>query len=166
VTPPDDLAPRYAAGEDIMPLVRAGIGGLAGAGAALALDWLVHPPGLPRLVWPALWASAAGAGPAATTVGVAIALVLAVLAALVFVYGQFRRFVPGRPAVAGMAWAALLYLFTVPALVPWAVVWLTAAGAPEADLALRAAAGLVLETAVTLALYGAVVGVVNPARPR
>jgi hypothetical protein len=160
----DDLAPRYAPGEDILPLVRGSLGGLMGVALALAVDWLLPVPGLPRLVWPALWASVAGAGMGATGVGVAVLVALGVLAALAFVYGQFRRFVPGRPVVPGIAWGLLLWLLALPALAPRAVAWLASAGAPEPDLAVRAAAGLVLETVLSLAVYGAAVGVVNPAR--
>lgn len=164
MTVPNDLAPRYAPGEDIRPLVRGGLGGLAGVALALGLDWAIAVPGLPRLVWPALWATVVGAGTAALPVGLAVLAALGVLAALAFVYGQFRRFVPGRPVLPGLAWGGLVWLLVMPLLVSQAVAWLAAAGAPEVDLALSAAAGLGLETLLGAALYGAVVGVTNPAR--
>jgi hypothetical protein len=161
---PVDLAPRYAPGEDAGPLLRALVGGLVGASAALALDWLLPVTGLPRLVWPALWSEAVGGTFGDTGLGVAAVLTLGVLAALVYAYGQFRRFVPAVPALAGVAWGVLLWLLAAPLLLPGAAGWLASAGAPEPGLALTAGVGLVAETLVGMAVYGAIVGVTNPPR--
>jgi hypothetical protein len=167
--PPDpELAPRYAPGEDVRPLLRAVGGGAAGVAAALLLDRVLPTsPGRPWL-WPGLAADAAVGAPGATVTGVAIVAAVAVIAAVVFAYGQFRRFVPARPVIAGLVWSALAWLVAAPVLLPRAAVWLgpgSAAASPQSASALLGpAALLVAESLATFAVWGALVGWANPGR--
>lgn len=155
---PDGLERRHDRGEDIGPLLGAVGGGLAGGVLALVVDRLVPTPGAATLVWPMLFAAALG-DPAQTAAGLALGLASAGVAAVVFVYGQFRRFVPGPPVVRGIAWGLGMWLVASATLLPRAAYWLghRAPGAP-----LWSAIGLVVETAAGMAVYGAVVGVLNP----
>lgn len=174
------LDERYAPGEDVGPLLRAVAGGLAGAAAALAVDaaWpdaglallapgAAAPSGVPLgLVWPALWSDAVLGDATATRAGLAIAVTAAVLASGIYTYGQVRRFLPRHPAAAGLAWAAVCGLLAGPALLPRTARWLavgTASSGTAAGL-VAAAAAVVFELAVGLAVYGLVVGLASPRR--
>ena len=157
---PAGLERRYDRGEDVGPLLRSIGGGLAGGLLALAVDRLVPTAGPGPLAWPALFAAVLG-DPGQTVVGLVLGLTLASVAGVVFVYGQFRRFVPGPPAVRGAAWGLGMWLVVGAALFPRAADWLGRGGASGAPL--WAAIGLVLETALGMAVYGAVVGLLNPA---
>jgi hypothetical protein len=157
VNGPPELAPRYAPGEDVAPLVRALGGGLAGGLAALAADLVLPNPAPGGLVWPALWADAVVGDPDALGVGLAATLGVAMLAALVFAYGQFRRFVPWRAGLRGLVWGLAMGLPVGTLLLPRAVAWL-----PVEPVAAAAAAGLtVVDLALGLTLYGVVVGQLN-----
>lgn len=163
-----ELAPRYAPGEDVVPLVRAVGGGGLGALAALLVD-RIWPSLAGRIwLWPALAASVAVGDPGASAIGVWLVLGAAVLASVVFAYGQFRRFVPGRPVAAGLAWGGLVWLVAAPVLLPRAAAWLgapsgAAAPAPAASLVVPALVA-VAESVVTVAVWSAVLGVTNPSR--
>jgi hypothetical protein len=172
------LDKRYAPGEDIRPLIRSIAAGLIGGALVFGLDRLIplatlatfDPAGelaipLPEaMLWPALWADAVLGEPRQTAAGIAIGLIVATLAAIGFVYGQFRRFVPGPAWLRGLAWAAALGLILVPALLPRAATWLAVGMTPDAGAAgWLGASGLVLvKVGLGLALYGLVVGVLNP----
>lgn len=175
---PRDLDARYAPGEDIRPLVRSIGGGLLGGALALGVDRLIATralaivdPGrefivpLPQgMVWPAVWADAVLGDPLQIGAGAAIALIVATLAAFAYVYGQFRRFVPATPALRGLAWGAVLWLLAAPALLPRTAVWLGTGAAPSTTTSawVIAAAAVLLKTGLGLALYGLVVGWLNP----
>jgi len=181
------LDARYAPGEDVGPLLRAIAGGLAGGAMALVLDRAIPAPALATLdtglrlaaplpggwLWPALLADAALGQPRQTAAGAAIALTAATLAALVYAYGQFRRFVPGPPGARGIAWALCVGLAAVPALVPRAAGWLAvgvggiatgATGATSPAGWLVATASVWLKIGLGLVAYGWVLGVLNPPR--
>lgn len=174
---------RYAPGEDVGPLLRAVLGGVAGAAAGLAVDaaWpdrglAVITPGAAGsapvpfgLVWAALWSDAVLGSATQTWAGVAIVVAVAILASGVYAYGQVRRFLPGGPVAAGLAWATACGLLGGPALLPRTARWLaagTASGGSAGELV--AAAAVALELAASLAAYGVVVGLASPrpARPR
>jgi hypothetical protein len=157
-----DLARRYSPGENVAPLLRALAGGLAGALLALALDWVVPSAAAPGLAWPSLIASAVAETPR-PSMGLAIGLAAASLAALAFAYGQFRRFIPGPAWLAGIAWGMGLWLVAAPMLLPGATFWQEFAASGSTTVPLLPALGLVFETTAGIALYGAAVGFLNPA---
>ena len=156
------LSRRYSPGEDAAPLLRALAGGLIGALLALAIDWLVPSGCAGSSAWTALVASAFGGRVAAST-GVAVALVATLSAAVAFAYGQFRRFVPGPPWLAGIVWSGAVWLVVGPMLLPGAAAWEGFAPAANGLPPLLPALGLVAETALGVIVYGAVVGYLNPA---
>jgi hypothetical protein len=160
----DDLLPRYAPGEDIEPLVR-GLGAALLAGVAvLVVDRAVPSvTGVPWL-WPALFADALVANPAATALGVAAVVVVSAVGALAFVYGQFRRFIPGNSVIAGVAWGVFGWLLCAGALLPRAAGWLTQDAATTPARAFLVAALAVAETFLTAVIYGGLVGWLNPRR--
>ena len=90
---PPDLAPRYAPGEDIRPLLRAGLGGSLGVTAALVVDGLITATDLPRWLGPAVWADAVTADPSRWPVGLATMVSLGLAAALVYAYGVYSVYV-------------------------------------------------------------------------
>jgi hypothetical protein len=158
-----DLGPRYAPGEDVGPLVRGLGGGLLGGAAGLLLDRLVVSPGGFTWLWPALFGSAVWGDPTATAAGAAVSLTLAGALGLVFVYGQVRRFVPGRPIGAGMAWGAVIALGALAGLLPRSAAWMASPGVTPARLMGMSAAAMA-EVVVTALVYGAIVGWLNPRR--
>lgn len=172
------LAARYAAGQDAGPLVRALLGGLAGAVAALLLDRLL-PSGelavflpsagaaepLPSgMLLPALAADLLVGDPHRLALGATAFCILMVLAGFVFGYGQFRRFVPAADALRGLAWSCLLFIALAPTLLTRALPWLAAgpASGTGAEAAFLAASWLLLESLACLAAYGLVLGWSNP----
>jgi len=164
--PPD---PRYNPGEDAGPLVRGLLGGLAGAMAALALDAAIPGPlvtpggsGHTALTWAVLAAEAAGAGASRPGIGAAIVIGIGGLAGLGFAYGRFRRHVPGPAWLRGAAWGVFLALIAAPALLPRGVALMPG----DAAGSLIAAGVAIGEIVGGLALYGAVVGWVNPGGDR
>jgi hypothetical protein len=159
----DPISRRYSSGEDVGPLVRALSGALLGTAAALLVDVAVPSAAPGNLVWPALMGAAAGE-PLRTGLGSVLGLSVASLTALAFVYGQFRRFVPGPARLAGVTWSIGIWLVAGPLLLPLAVGWDEFAGGAGTGVPLLPALGLFVETAIGVALYGAVVGHLNPPR--
>ncbi len=174
-----DLDARFAPGEDIRPLLRSIAGGLAGGALAIAIDGLIPLAGLatfdpigqvaiplPRgMIWPALWADALLGDPHQTAAGIAGGLVLATLIAFGYAYGQLRRFLPGPAWLRGLGLAAALGLIAMPVLLPRAAVWLAAGmagGGGTAAAWLAGAALICAKVGLGLAVYGVVVGVLNP----
>jgi hypothetical protein len=172
------LAARYSAGQDAGPLVRALLGGLAGAVAALILDRLL-PSGelavfmpsagaaeaLPSgMLLPSLAADLLVGDPHRLALGATAFCILMVLATFIFGYGQFRRFVPAVDSLRGLAWSILLWFALAPSLLARALPWLAAGPASGADAgaAFLAASWLILESLACLAAYGLVVGWSNP----
>jgi hypothetical protein len=161
-----DLAERYAPGEDVSPLLRSVGAGLAGALLALGIDWLIPTPPLGAPVWPVVVSAAAIGDPSNLVAGVVILLLLAVVAAIIFTYGQFRRFVPGPPLVVGVVWASALWLVAGPLLLPRAAGWLSMAAGPTSPLTVIGRTALIaLELTAGMAAYGVVLGALNPRRP-
>ncbi len=173
---PDALAERYAPGEAAGPLLRAILGGLVGSLVLLALDriwpepWLVLGAGasgdaraLPLgLLVPALLADLLLGQPDRTAMGV-LGLVLGLTTAnFVYVYGQFRRFVPGGDLWRGVAWAGLLALLAGGTLLPRAIPWLEEAAAGGAARLLIAAALLSLEFGLAIVAHGLTAALISP----
>ena len=164
---PDDtkaegLMLRYSPGEDARPLLGALAGGIVGAVLALAVDRIIPSPAPGQLIWPALMTAALPLG--GTVAGAALLVAAAVLAALVFVYGEFRRFVPGPPWAAGVAWGVVAVAVVGSALLPRAAPWLSGPEGADATHVVAAASLVVLEVTIGLLLYGICVGVLNPRR--
>jgi hypothetical protein len=91
--------------------------------------------------------------------GLAAICALAILASLTFTYGQVRRFLPGAPMAAGLVWSLACWLLGAPLLLPRA----DAIGATaDAPAALVAALMVVSETGAGVALYGCLLGLLNP----
>jgi hypothetical protein len=157
------LSPRYAAGEDPRPLVRALGGGLLGALALLLLDRLVVVPGLGQWSWPTMLAGRVLGDASLVAAGVALLALLSCSVALLFAYGQMRRFLPGPAWWRGACVGLIVWLMAGPALLPLYVPWLSLAASPAT--AFTQAALLVAETAAGAVLCGAVIGIFNPSRP-
>lgn len=173
---------REDPGEDATPVLRSIAGGVLGAGLALAIDRLwpsaqlayPDPAGgealrLPyALALPAIASDLVSGAPDRIGVGIAAMIVLLTLLAFVFTYGRIRRFFPEGDVRRGLIWGALVWMTLAPSLLPRSVGWLeagVAASAPPSSV-LWAAQALVTESLVCLLAYGAVVGALNPARPR
>lgn len=158
---PEGIAARYDPGEDVRPLLRAAAGGVLGVAAALALDGVLPLSGGPRWLWSALWGSAgrATAGPDLAVTGATC--VAGILLGFVFAYGQLRRFLPRRPALAGLVYGLALWTLTWPTMLLRASRLVEPAGVPATAELLRLSAGIVLETLAGCAVFGAVLGLLN-----
>ena len=164
MTSSPDLSARYARGEDVRPLLRMVAGGLLGSLLALGLDWVVPTPVPGGLIWPVLAAGPSAGAPDRLVIGGAIVVLVGVLAAALYVYGQVRRFLPGPSALKGTLYGLALWLLVMPALVARLVGWLGLAASPsDSRLVLRAAL-LLTEMLLGLLVYGLAVGLLNPRR--
>jgi hypothetical protein len=161
-TEAERLMLRYSPGEDARPLLGALAGGIVGAVLALAIDRIIPSPVPGQLIWPALMTAALPLG--GTVAGAVLLVAAAALAALVFVYGQFRRFVPGPPWAAGVVWGVVAAAVVGSTLVPRAAPWLSAQDGVDAGTTVVAASLVVLEVTIGSLLYGICVGVLNPRR--
>ena len=162
IDPQELLAPRHAPGEDARPLVASLVGGVVGVVVMLFIDRIVPSPAPNQMLWPALLGSTL---PLASTAGaVSVMAAAGALAALVFTYGQFRRFVPGEPWHVGLAWGSVCLAIVGPMLLPRSAPWLQASAGGDANAAVVAAALIVLEATAGLLAYGVCVGVANPRR--
>jgi hypothetical protein len=159
---PDTLSPRYAAGEDPRPLVRALAGGLLGATAALCVDRLVFVPGLGTWSWPALLAGRFLGDRSSTAAGCALLVVVTCAIALLLAYGQVRRFLAGPAWWRGACVGLIAWLMAGPVVLP---AYLPVLGAvAEPTMAFGQAALLVAETCMGAVLCGVVIGGLNPPR--
>ncbi len=144
-----DLVARWDPGEDVGPLLRSVAASLVGLGGALALDSLVsNGPS-----WARLGSALVGTG---LTGGVVTVSALALATALVFTYGQVRRFLVLPPLAVGVTWTLGLWIAAGPLLLARAH-WL--APDPTAVMAtLWAACLLVGETTAGVLWFGLVLG--------
>lgn len=145
-----DQAARFDPGEDAAPLLRSLLAAFSGLVGALFIDRLVpNGPTWFRLAQPfvgdGLWSILAWLGS------------LALVAALVYTYGQVRRFLLQlAPPVAGVVWVLVLWLAVGPAFLVRAT-WI--APNPSAFMATMVAACLVtLETTTGLVWLGLAIG--------
>ncbi len=144
-----DRAARWARGEDVRPLVRSLSAGVVGLGGALAIDWLV-PNGSS---WAKLGGSLTGTG---TTGGLVSVAALAVAVALLYTYGQVRRFLALPRPAGGVVFTLALWLVLGPLLLVRAT-WV--APEPAAARATLAAAWLlVTETTAGVLWLGCLIG--------
>lgn len=174
------LAARYAPGEAAGPLLRALAGGLLGALAALALDRIWPEPflalgqdaggqvaGLPfGMLLPSLLSDLLLGQPDRWGLGLLAFALALMLVNFVYVYGQFRRFVPGGDHWRGLVWGLLVGLLAAGSLLPRTGAWLAAGVEGRgAGLQLAAAVAVVLEFLLCLAAYGLTAGLISPAGP-
>jgi hypothetical protein len=153
---------RYSRGEDVRPLLGALVGGVLGASLSLVIDRLVPSPAPSDMMLPALVSSLLPFAGEGLSVGVLLVMVLAVLSALVFVYGQFRRFVPGPPWAAGVAWGVLMAVAAASALAPLAAPSIGGGEVVSLAAALVGGLSVLFEIVIGAVAFGFVVGVVNP----
>ncbi len=161
---PESLEPRYAPGEDVVPLLRAIFGGALGVALALAVDAVMWPPDGPRWLWAVLWTGEerSALGLDRTLAGATLAV--GVVLGLVYAYGQLRRFLPARPLVSGLMYGLGLWLLLWPGMLVRASRVLAPPGSPDVGSLVWAAGWVVLETLALFATFGVVVGVLNPRR--
>jgi hypothetical protein len=174
------LAGRYAPGEAAGPLLRALAGGLLGALAAMALDRIWPEPflalgqdpggqvsGLPfGMLLPSLLSDLLLGQPERWGLGLLAFTLALMLLNFVFVYGQFRRFVPGGDPWRGLTWGLLVGLLAAGSLLPRAGSWLTAGlEGRGAGLQLFGAFAVVLEFLLCAAAYGLTAGLISPGAP-
>lgn len=174
------LAARYAPGEAAGPLLRALAGGLLGALAALALDRIWPEPflalgqdvggqaaGLPfGMLLPSLLSDQLLGQPDRWGLGLLAFALSLTLVNFVYVYGQFRRFVPGGDHWRGLTWGLLVGLLAAGSLLPRTGAWLAAGVEGRgAGLQFAAAVAVALEFLLCLAAYGLTAGLISPAGP-
>ncbi|HQZ70549.1 MAG TPA: hypothetical protein PK826_04340 [Anaerolineae bacterium] len=172
------LAARFAPGEAAGPLLRALAGGLLGALAALAVDRIWPEPFLAlgqdadgrllrlpyELLLPSLLADQLLGQPDRWGLGLLAFALSLMLVNFVYVYGQFRRFIPGGDLWRGLAWGLLMALLSAGTLLPRVGAWLEPAFLDRgAGLQLAAAGAVVLEFFLVLAAYGLTAGLISPA---
>ncbi len=172
------LEARYAPGEAAGPLLRALAGGLLGALVALAVDRIWPEPFLAlgqdadgqllrlpfALLLPALLADHLLGQPERWALGLLAFALGLMLVNFVYVYGQFRRFVPGGDHWRGLAWGSLVALLGAGTLLPRVGAWLEPAVQDRgAGLQLAAAALVALEFCLVLAAYGLTAALISPA---
>lgn len=154
-----ELWPRYEPGEELGPLLRGFGGGVIGGLLALTVDWIIAAAASAPWVWPTVASSAAGQSGDVRT-GAILVLAGGVAAALVFVFGEFRRFVPGSGVVAGAVYGLIVWLVAAPLLLPYWPVLARATDDPVAVLVLASLA--VGQSFLALVAFGVVVGWMNP----
>jgi hypothetical protein len=89
---------------------------------------------------------------------------LGLAAALAYVYGQVRRFLPGRPVLQGALWGTLLWALAGPFLVVQTLPWLSTGTGTDGAARAGEAVLVVAELALGFLLYGAVLGLLTPRR--
>jgi mono/diheme cytochrome c family protein len=156
--------PRFAPAPDAAPLLRALGGGLAGALAFLVVDLALRLPGgaaaRPELAAAVAAAAGGGADPGR---GAPIVIVAGMVGGLCYVYGRFRRFVPGGTWAAGLAWGAFMFVLGAPLFLPFVV----AVAPPESAAPIAALVWgwvAVGKTVVACAAYGLVVAAAHRVR--
>lgn len=174
---PGDLDARYAPGEAAGPLLRAILGGLLGSSVLLAFDRIWPEPflslgdvgagpqgGLPQaLLLPALLADLVLGQPQRTAMGILILALVLTGINFIYVYGQFRRFVPGGDLGRGLVWGGMAALLGGGTLLPRAIPWLGAGtGEGTTGRILLAAGLLTLEFVLAILTYGLTAAVISP----